>query len=64
MIVDPRHFWDFLAASGGFGLGSVLAIVLSWDRNRSILLAVIHAFFGWLYVLWFALTRSSRPPQF
>lgn len=41
----------------GVGLGSVLAVVLSWDRNKSILLAIIHGFFSWLYVIYYALTR-------
>ncbi len=61
---DPRHFWDFIVGGGGIGLGSVLAMVLSWDRNRSIFLAIIHAFFSWIYVLWFAITRHSRPPSY
>ena len=39
------------------GLGSILAIVLSWTRNESILWAILHACFGWLYVLYFAITR-------
>lgn len=42
----------------GIGLGSVLAIVTSWDRNKSILWAIIHAIFGWFYVIYFALTRK------
>jgi hypothetical protein len=41
----------------GVGLGSVLAVVLSWDRNNSILLAIIHGIFSWLYVIYYALTR-------
>lgn len=41
----------------GIGLGSVLAIVTSWDRNKSILWAILHAIFGWFYVIYFALTR-------
>ena len=41
----------------GVGLGSVLAVVLSWDRNNSILLAILHGIFSWLYVIYYALTR-------
>ena len=44
-------------AAGGIGLGSILAIVLSWSRNNSVLWAIIHAIFGWLYVIYFVLTR-------
>ncbi len=42
----------------GIGLGTVLAVVTSWDRNKSILLAVIHGVFSWFYVIYFALTQK------
>lgn len=42
---------------GGIGLGSILAIVLSWSRNSSILWAILHAIFGWIYVIYFVFTR-------
>ncbi|WP_437921452.1 hypothetical protein [Sphingobacterium sp. LRF_L2] len=41
----------------GIGLGSVIAVVASWDRNRSIFWAILHGIFGWLYVIYFAFTR-------
>lgn len=44
--------------SVGTGLGSVLAIVCSWERNRSILWAVLASLFSWIYVVYFALTRT------
>ena len=44
----------------GIGIGSALAIVLSWHRNKSILLAIIHAIFSWLYVIYFALSRRAN----
>lgn len=47
------------AAQSGIGLGSVVAVVLSWHRNRSILLMVLHGILSWLYVLYFALTRRE-----
>ncbi|MFC7346984.1 hypothetical protein ACFQO9_09685 [Chryseobacterium zhengzhouense] len=43
----------------GIGLGSVIAVVCSWDRNRSILWAIIHGIFGWLYVIYFAISRKE-----
>jgi hypothetical protein len=46
------------AAESGIGLGSVLAVVCSWQRNRSILWAVIAGIFSWFYVIYFALTRQ------
>lgn len=42
------------------GLGSVVAVVLSWHRNRSILLAVIHGILSWIYVLYFAMSRREN----
>ena len=42
----------------GVSFGAVLAVVLSWDRNRSILWAIIHGFFSWIYVIYYALTRK------
>jgi len=42
----------------GVGLGSVIAVVTSWDRNKSILWAILHGIFSWLYVIYYALTRD------
>ena len=33
--------------SNGIGIGSALAIVCSWQRNRSILWAILAGIFGW-----------------
>ncbi|MGI9190970.1 MAG: hypothetical protein ACR2IL_02535 [Chitinophagaceae bacterium] len=46
-----------IATSSGIGLGTAIAVVASWSRNKSILWAIIHGVFGWLYVIYFALTR-------
>ena len=45
--------------STGIGLGSVLAVVCSWQRNRSILWAILAAILSWFYVIYFALTRKE-----
>jgi ABC-type Fe3+-siderophore transport system permease subunit len=44
----------------GVGFGTVLAIVCSWQRNRSILWAMLHGIFSWIYVVYFALTREAN----
>lgn len=44
----------------GIGLGSVIAVVCSWDRNHSILWAILAGIFSWIYVIYFALTRTSK----
>jgi hypothetical protein len=49
------------AAQSGIGLGSAIAVVCSWQRNRSILWAILAGIFSWLYVLYFASTR--RPDE-
>ena len=38
----------------GVSLGSVIAAVISWDRNKSILLAIFHALLSWIYVIYTA----------
>lgn len=48
------------AAQSGIGLGSAVAVVLSWHRNRSILLMIIHGLLSWFYVIYFAMTRRPN----
>jgi hypothetical protein len=36
----------------GVGLGTIIAVVISWSRNKSILWAIIHGILGWLYVIY------------
>jgi hypothetical protein len=43
--------------NNGIGVGSALAVVISWSLNQSILWALLHGFFGWIYVIYFAVTR-------
>ena len=43
----------------GVGLGAVIAVVVSWSRNRSILWAIVHGICSWLYVIYFALTEGQ-----
>jgi len=42
--------------SGGIGCmgmaGIVLAALISWTLNHSILWAIFHAFLGWFYVIY------------
>lgn len=41
-------------------LGSAIAVTISWHRNRSILMALIHGVLSWLYVIYFAVTRREN----
>ncbi len=45
------------AARAGITMGSALAITISWSVNHSILWAIVHGFFSWLYVIYFALVK-------
>jgi len=36
-------------------LGIIIAVVISWSVNQSILWAILHGIFGWFYVLYYAI---------
>ena len=42
-------------AKAGIGIGSALAITISWSLNHSILWATLHGLFGWFYVIYYAI---------
>jgi ABC-type Fe3+-siderophore transport system permease subunit len=44
--------------SNGIGLGAAIAVVCSWQRNRSILWAILAGILSWFYVIYFAITRG------
>lgn len=43
----------------GIGLGTIIAVVISWSRNKSILWAIIHGILGWLYVIYALIVRNK-----
>lgn len=43
----------------GLSLGAVIAVVCSWDRNRSILWAILAGILSWFYVIYFSITRRE-----
>lgn len=47
----------------GIGLGSAIAVVCSWHRNRSILWAILAGILSWFYVIYFAMTRKSNESE-
>lgn len=47
------------ATKAGVSLGSALAVTISWSLHKSIIWAIIHGILSWLYVAYYALTRSS-----
>jgi len=44
-------------AKYGVSFGSALAMVISYSANHSILWAILHGIFGWLYVVYAALAH-------
>ena len=47
------------ATRAGIGLGSAIAVAVSWSLHKSLLWAVIHGLFGWFYVIYYAITRPG-----
>ena len=45
-------YWQPVYVGPGVGLGTIIAVVVSWTRNKSILLAIIHGILGWFYVIY------------
>ena len=39
----------------GISFGSALAITISWSANKSLLWAIVHGIFSWVYVIYYAL---------
>ena len=52
--------YGYSAVKSGIGLGSVIAVVVSWERNKSVLLAFLHGIFSWFYVIYFLMTRKPE----
>lgn len=47
------------AARAGIGLGSAVAVAISWSLHKSILWAIIHGVLSWFYVIYYAVTRPG-----
>ncbi|WP_176399710.1 hypothetical protein [Novosphingobium sp. B 225] len=47
------------AAKAGIGLGSAIAVAISWSLNKSIVWALVHGVLGWFYVAYHAFTRPG-----
>lgn len=47
------------ATEAGIGLGSALAVAISWSLHKSIIWALIHGVLSWFYVVYYAFTRPG-----
>ena len=59
IIAQIGHQTTQAVTETGIGLGSAIAVVCSWHRNRSILWAILAGIFSWFYVIYFAMTRRA-----
>ena len=41
-------------------LGSVLAVVLSWEAHHAVLRTVVHGLLSWFYVIYYVVVNWSR----
>lgn len=41
------------SGGGGIGIGTVIAIILSWTKWHSIGWAILHGILSWFYVLYY-----------
>jgi hypothetical protein len=46
------------------GFGSILAMIISWSRNSSVLWAIIHGWCSWLYIIYYCLQRKKLSTKF
>jgi len=57
-VTDRTRVIQRNVVKSGVGFGSALAMVISFTTHKSVLWAVIHGIFSWLYVIYFLLTRN------
>lgn len=50
---------DNIMLHTSISLGTVMAMVVSWSVNKSILWMLLHGFCGWLYIIYYALFISK-----
>ena len=36
----------------GFGIGTIIACILSWTTWHSVFWVIVNGIFGWAYVIW------------
>lgn len=47
------------ATRAGIGLGSALAVAISWSQHESVLWAIIQGFLSLFYVIYYVVTRPG-----
>jgi hypothetical protein len=49
---------------GSFGIGSIIAAIISYSTWHSVFWALIHGFFGWVYIIYFAIKHNAQFHEF
>ena len=57
---DGSGYWQPVYVFPGVGLGTIVAVVVSWSRNKSILWAIIHGILGWLYIIYVLIVGNKK----
>lgn len=55
IIVEHRYINS--ESGTGIGVGSLLAVLLSWTVNHSVVWAIIHGILNWFYVAYWVLFK-------
>ena len=59
MTADIMSNGQQVVTHSGLELGAVTAAVCSWERNRSILWAIVAGVLSWVYVIYFLISRRE-----
>lgn len=46
-------------AKAGIGLGTAIAVTISWSLHKSVIWAAIHGVLSWFYVIYYVVTRPG-----
>lgn len=47
---------------GGIGLGTLIAVLVSWAQWHSVGWAIVHGLLGWLYLIFWAVGCTDSAP--
>jgi len=61
MSQDDRTVHNHYGGSG-IGIGTIIAVILSWIKWHSVGWAIVHGLLGWLYVIYY-LIKFGFPYQ-
>ena len=51
---------NYNRAGEGIGIGTIIAMYISWTMWHSILWVIVHGLLGWLYVIYFGVKYGFK----